>query len=525
MKNLIYVALLLLAGLLIFKLCGKLGIVDCPPCSSSITCADAQFSQDSFPQTGFDYMPGSDSFEIWVNTPYSGHRMRKHAWNIWAGLNQPAKNGTDQVIWQTWKTATQAYQDKELGQSRPMMQKLKRLVDYPKQDPSIERTPPRYLISECLQERYGIDSVSQVNVDGCHYQFNGDVLIAGVAYNKSAFEWIRNKDQPLYLKATLLDSLKKSINRGVKNPGVGPFPNTSIVIKPMLWPVKGTGHTPLPVWDNLSPELTEGNMKYPGFENKKFWKRAVAITPGEVQTTPLDSIRFMYNVLNRDNSDSLKNIYTNVEVVGLDNFYSWEIDSTQLANMSCSDRLILDLSASWCYGRPFEAGDHLALVAMHMFTKEFPDWTMQTAWWHDHPDTSRFASHRPSNLLDTLDTPWKKYLMVSTYGQPQQAAKAKGENKHVFIPPGGDSTATYWPVAYNPYIELGGLHPIATNCRNCHLRAGWTLENTATNYLASGGPSSTLVIDTANNLLFDNVIRADFQWAIPDRVLPNPNVK
>ena len=453
-----------------------------------------------------------------------GHRMRKHAWNIWAGLNQPANNGTDQVIWQTWKTATQAYQDKTHGKGRPMMQKLKQFVTYPDQDPSIERKPPRYLISECLQQRYGIDTVTQVNVDGCRYQFNGDVLIAGVAYNKPAFDWIRNKKQPLYLKATLLDSLKKSIDRGIDNPGVGQFPNTSFVLKPMLWPVKGAGFTPLPVWDNPSPALTEGNMKYPGFENKNFWKRAVAISPDQSNSPPLDSLRFMYNVLNTDNSDSVKNIYTDVEVVGLDRFFYWKIDSVKLANMSCSDRLILDLSASWCYGRPFEAGDYLVLVAMHMFSKEFPDWTMQTAWWHDipKPETKRFATHRPQNLLDTLKTPWDQYLMVSTYGQPQS-----GDYNHNSFKP-KDSTnviADYWPVAYNPYIELGGLHPIATNCRNCHLRAGWTVENSATNYLASGGPSSTRVIDTTNTLLFDNVIRTDFQWAIPDRVLPNPTVK
>ena len=31
------------------------------------------------------------------------------------------------------------------------------------------------------------------------------------------------------------------------------------------------------------------------------------------------------------------------------------------------------------------------------------------------------------------------------------------------------------PIAVNPYIE-GVIHPIATNCRNCHVRAGWPFK-------------------------------------------------
>jgi hypothetical protein len=27
-------------------------------------------------------------------------------------------------------------------------------------------------------------------------------------------------------------------------------------------------------------------------------------------------------------------------------------------------------------------------------------------------------------------------------------------------------------IAVNPYIE-GVIHPVATSCRNCHVRAGW----------------------------------------------------
>ncbi|MEM1322629.1 MAG: hypothetical protein AAGG75_20360 [Bacteroidota bacterium] len=495
----------------------------CAPCKSPATCADVTFSQQDFPPE-FDYMPGNTAvFNEWVSKR-NGKKIREHAWNLWVGLNQPAQGEPDKLIWQTWKTATQAFEDSELGPSRPMTQRLKQLTSYPDQDPNIERKPPRYMIPNCLQERYGIDTVADVKVDGCQYQFNGDVMIAGVPYNRPAFDWMRNKSQPLYLKKTLEAELAKSIAAGNPYASIGQFPDSSFVLKPMLWPVKKTGYTPLPVWDNVSPEATENNTKYPGFENQEFWKRAVAITPdttGKPKT--IDSLRFLYSVLETSSNAPLINIYPTAPVHSIQEFYHWQIDSTQLAGMSCSDRLILDLSAWWCYGRPFEADDYVVLIAMHIFSKEFPDWTMQTAWWYDKLEDSRFSGNKPKSFGGKPYGPWDKYLIATTYGQAQKQDTSGHKAAFCDVPGGNNSDC--WPVIYNPYIELGGLHPIATNCRNCHWRAGWTTDSIATNYQAMGGPTAIQTFDSTNTLLFKNVIRTDFLWSIPDRVLPNPTVQ
>ena len=38
----------------------------------------------------------------------------------------------------------------------------------------------------------------------------------------------------------------------------------------------------------------------------------------------------------------------------------------------------------------------LVLLAVHVTTKEIPDWVWATFWWHDRPDTGPFAAGRPS---------------------------------------------------------------------------------------------------------------------------------
>lgn len=46
--------------------------------------------------------------------------------------------------------------------------------------------------------------------------------------------------------------------------------------------------------------------------------------------------------------------------------------------------------------------------------------------------------------------------------------------------------------------------------------------NQTTNYQEEGGPNATEYFAKKDSLLFTNVTRTDFQWAIPDRVLLNP---
>jgi hypothetical protein len=75
------------------------------------------------------------------------------------------------------------------------------------------------------------------------------------------------------------------------------------------------------------------------------------------------------------------------------------------------------------------------------------------------------------------------------------------------------------PVATNPYIELV-IHPVGTDCNNCHMRAGWPTGQQAgtASYQNPDCPDSLATLSPASDC-FKKPTRSDFQWIIPDRAL------
>jgi hypothetical protein len=470
---------------------------------------------DSTPfPAGFDYPQTAATVEQWVKSR-NDKKIREHGWYLWAGLNLAAPDGSP--AWRTWCTSTQAFatglQQMQAtasgmtGQvaasaetSNPQLSiNAKRLanastggaepINFPNPPyyplpPQVKRNHPK-----CVEVVPGPNGLKQEQLkDGFVFQNNGDIMVAGVIYNDPAYNWIR--DQKLYLAPNLNCQLPPPL-------GTGPMPAMpagSIVLKPMMWPVQGKGYTALPLWDD--PPAGDGG-KYVGFEIQQKWPRAVAVTP-QAQRVVRTSVNYLYgvytnNMLGRRQIGPLT--YRDAEVVPVDQFYYFQPD---LKKMSDCDHAILDASAYWTYNKAFSAGDYLVLIAMHVMTKEQPDWTFQSVWWHDRPDRGPYATFRPDIPPSQAPGPWRHYLMTSTYGTTQR--------------PGGKQL----PVAYNPYIELAADHPIVTNCMNCHHRAAWPHQ--LSSYLAPGANAPD-ALDTfaMNNPIFNGLLTLDSMWGISDR--------
>jgi hypothetical protein len=180
---------------------------------------------------------------------------------------------------------------------------------------------------------------------------------------------------------------------------------------------------------------------------------------------------------------------------------------------------LLDASAYWAYNRAFQPGDYIVLVAMHIMTKEQPDWTFQSLWYHpdaDKSDTCRYCQSRPTNLTDNT---FRHYLLTTTYGTTQRQT---GRDNY-YAPP---NTQGIWPVAYNPYIELAASHPITTNCMNCHHRAAWPPlasqgkpdVGRTSSYLQETPPNpNVLEVFPGNAPIFNGLLTLDAMWAVSDR--------
>jgi hypothetical protein len=490
--------------------------------------------QAAFP-AGFDYPQAEGAVQIWVGNRDEA-RARVHGWSVWAGLNSPAAGG--QPVWRTWCTSTQAFADTgglppaggananqsaaaaapaaaATGEAQPFHRRrslnaIRRADSAPagSEIPIFAPNPPAYPVPAQVIAAYPqcYAASSQSLVDGQVFQSNGDIMIAGVIYNQPAYDWIRS--QNLY-QGSALDAFRTQGRIAEMPPG-------SIILKPMMWPIQGSGYTALPVWDNQPPSAEEGS--YAGFEIQRLWSRAVAVTPQPEAAIASVDVTYLHGVFQSNGTTPLgPNTYRGAPVVGLDRFYTFRFPD--LASMDPCDRAILDASAYWAYGRAFAATDYLALVAMHVMTKEQPAWTFQSVWWHDRPNDGVFAANRPDL---NVPGPWRNYLMTSTYGIPALTAPAPGR-----APAQGPTPpfAPSWPIAYNPYIELAADHPIRTNCMNCHHRAAWPrpIPDGPANQIAGSyeapsppGPDALDIFDWSNPI-FHNLILTDAVWSIPDR--------
>jgi hypothetical protein len=491
----------------------------------------------NFPK-GFDY---PQQVQGWVKNG-NGDRMRLHAWCLFAGLNQVSKpNGP--LLWQSWKTSTQAFPYQynpwkgvagaALPQ-RPAPLNSRNVANAKVGGANaINNPPPMYPINAAVANKYptcrqpipGHANWYQLK-DGARMQSNGDIMVAGVIYNDAAIKHILGKR--LY-DAVTLNGLLPQDPKAPPN-AIAQFPASSIVLKPMFWPVRKGGFTALPVWDwDAHKPGSPADGKYAGYEMQSLWTRAVAITDVPSPTSP-PTIRYLHGVYDSTGTKLIGPVvYNNTtqisppafQVVSVNDFYHRQLNQAELRELSTCDRALLDASAYWAYDRAFESGDYVVLIAMHIMTKEQENWTFQSLWYHpdaDKSDTCRYCQSRPTNLTDKT---FRHYLLTTTYGTTQQTG-----NTNYYSPPNTQPGAPIWPVAYNPYIELAASHPITTNCMNCHHRAAWPPlasqdkpdMGRTSSYLQETPPNPN-VLETYpwNASIFNGLVTLDAMWAVSDR--------
>lgn len=255
----------------------------------------------------------------------------------------------------------------------------------------------------------------------------GAPMMMLVQFNAPAYRHIR--EQGLFRRATLA-----AINAGFaadtppERRAIAPFPRDALAIKTVWTVVHAEGLTPVSVWDGA------------GDAEPATWPRTVMVGPGGVP---------------------------------LSRFHHLPIAAADLEAVRA-----IDPSA--------RAGDHIVLLAVHLTTREIPDWIWATWWWHDRPGQGPFAAGRPA----ALGGAWRNYLMDVAYSAetPREA----------------DGAAN---VVFNPYLETSpGGH--ASNCMACHQGAVWT----------PAGPAPFLPVMRGSrppdDPLFRTGTRLDFMWSI-----------
>lgn len=391
--------------------------------------------------------------------------MQDHAWGLFAGLTD-----SKEPVWETWytkcdvklfsgdacKSDSGAKNDRFLQfeipvqslfafeQSETLTQNKTHLVS-PAAAPAISET-------NGLQNTFG--DIGQA----AHFfeEFKKHPQLAAVLFNKAAAEHI--------LKNNLYDSqvLQKMLNDRQtlvstdSEREIPPFPNDSVVLKTAWQLVKlDDDHPedhrtePLYIWNprkQLEPGASLGNVSG--------WENSVIIDTSSQHCEDRD-----YTTADGT-----------VPVVPLGCFYYMELKDPKdfphgLANMVGP------------YGEPRRTPVYLILVAVHVITKETPDWVWATFWWHNQSSLNK----RPGTIKGNK---WRHFLMNTTLS-PKTPLDASGGPR----------------ICFNPFLEEKFTNGTRSNCMVCHSKAIF-------------GRSPSVGAEPAPAGYFDNALRTDFMWTI-----------
>jgi hypothetical protein len=175
---------------------------------------------------------------------------------------------------------------------------------------------------------------------------------------------------------------------------------------------------------------------------------------------------------------------------------------------------------------PPETGDIALLIAMHITTRESPEWTWETYWWTPTPDkpaapsSAAFAAARPGQLSSAA----RNYAGCTALSMlrpppPSTGGSNVGESVYCFNPwleakfgpkdlPDSQAVTSDGVSATN---DVG----VQSNCMSCHAQANYSPQ--VSNGKGSRGPDYTgdRYVDRSS-AEFNGTLLTDFLWSIPD---------
>lgn len=394
----------------------------------------------------------SSVIEAWIHNPAGPDTVaiRAHAWALFAAVTamtgEPTGGGA-RPVYETWTTRFELFDAGIIGGRADL------------------RTTAKG------QGARGLHQPAQFTHDAL--AATGAALgsdaptVASVRYNSEAAAHIRRYryNDSTVLRA-LNDSFPSSTPVGERN--IVPFPRSAAVVKAAYWMIKREGLTMMPYW--AGPRASTNSAE----PSPDTWTQWVAVDPTGRQAGDTISVT-------RDGRSH------RVAVVGLDSFYSFPLDSAEVAAIKLvlqgNQALAIDVDGALSPDSVV-AGDHVALVAMHVVTKEIRPWTWQTFWWTPDPARDPLANDAPGSVAG----PFRYFAMSAAY--------------YAVVPRGPAAGREH--VSFNPYLETEMPMGVRSNCMSCHHTAAWPTNE----YVFTGK------VRPDDSRLFAGKLKLDFLWSI-----------
>jgi hypothetical protein len=245
---------------------------------------------------------------------------------------------------------------------------------------------------------------------------------------------------------------------------------------------------------------------------KTFWYR-LPPAPDKLQVQIWDWAKMADNVTQLPpgvlSTKCIQRASTNADCLAAqDNFYTLTVTDPTI--FSCGDSCASDL----------KAGDVLLLVAMHVASKQTPEWMWATFWWRG-PDSAPMhgsfwtcGDAQRQVVLGGVTPPWSNYSMDVT--RTFRLAKPLPDSDHPACGlPGRIGADEQYLAAYNPFVEASFNYGLKSSCIDCHARAS-TNSSLPENLVPK--PNS---VDGHPALRdFEGHIRTDYLWSLRRGLAP-----
>lgn len=385
-----------------------------------------------------------DTVQKWIDESDT-RSMLHHAWQLWGGLTESVTEdvgGTKYQVplFETWFDESQVFSPPALKAEKSSGRKFSR---------------PRQLFHRSKQ-LLGAEAAPAPAppVDPL------DVRVVTVKYNEEMFSHVQSNQ---YYSGAVLQKINNSWgNTPLADRNLKPFPDRSVMLKPVYQLISGDEATLLGYWAGQDKRVDQSQPPGPGN-----WSEKMLVIPPKVARV---SIR-------------------GIPTVSLDRFYSVQLTQAEADYVN----------ANFGPQTPAKAGDYAILTGMHVSTREIDNWTWQTYWWSMNPPAI------PEAVKSRIKPPFDNYEVQVGYSYmegPAKGAKATEGNPNS-LP----------VVCFNPYLEAGFGNStfapfknqlgIESNCMTCHRAAAFG-DNAL--YVSNG------IVRPGDPVFFTGNTKTDFSW-------------
>lgn len=431
---------------------------------------------------GFGYPGNRDEFQAWADT-WQIDNITTAAWNLWAGMTSDSGqtwNGTALPVWDTWCGNEEVF----TATGCTTLERPARAFQKPKQIGHTALRAGKALPSDTQVVSFNKFNPAMANYLGAQHAGPGNAN-----YSYVAMQDLANLNAAWPAETPISARKVEETPYQPDNGSTRGF--TAIETKPVIFVVKATGLTPMPLWMGPQQSTTPANA------TPETWFNCVLLDPAgapDPSVVPVPATPAQIAQIVPGSTMSCKNyLYAPLATI-----YNFKMDAAEAADWNA----LAPDSGDGGQGLTAAEGDFGVLGGMHVNSKAIVNWTWETFWWQPGADAPDNFPGSKQGMTDNVAGPWRNYAMCTAWNQ------TRGNASKDMV------------VCFNPFLETSSGIPAGqtSNCMSCHgtATAGSPLSGSPLSLPTLSYPAAyTQPIDFNNDPRYATFTRTDFSWAIP----------